>query len=58
MVTKASRSQSTGGTRPSGGQNKPPSGGPAGAGKARGAANLSSTAKTTPGGRGPVPKAK
>jgi hypothetical protein len=35
--------------RSTGGQNKPPSGGPAGAGKARGAANLATTAKTTPG---------
>jgi hypothetical protein len=44
--------------RSTGGQNKPPSGGAAGAGKARGAANLSSTARTTPGGGKPVPKAK
>jgi hypothetical protein len=57
MVTKASGSQSTK-TVPTGGQNKPVSGGAAGAGKARGQANLSSTARTTPGGRGPVPKAK
>lgn len=42
----------------SGGQNKPRPGGPAGGGMARGGANVSSTAKTTPGGRGPVPKAR
>lgn len=40
-----------------GGQNKPV-GGTGGGGGARGQANLSSTARTTPGGRGPVPKAK
>jgi hypothetical protein len=44
--------------RPTGGQNKPPSGGKAGAGAARGGANTPSLGKTTPGGRGPIPKAK
>lgn len=44
--------------RSTGGQNKPAAGGKAGAGMARGGAQLPSTAKTTAGGRGPVPKAK
>jgi hypothetical protein len=44
--------------RSTGGQNKPPSGGAAGAGQARGGANLSSTARTTSGSGKPVPKAK
>jgi hypothetical protein len=57
MVTKATGSQSTK-TTPTAGQNKPVAGGAAGAGKARGQANLSTLGKTTPGGRGPVPKAK
>jgi hypothetical protein len=57
MVMKASGSQSTK-TTPRQGQNKPVAGGKAGAGKARGAAPLPSLARTTPGGRGPLPKAK
>jgi hypothetical protein len=43
--------------RSTGGQNKPV-GGTGGGGGARGQANLSTLGKTTPGGRGPVPKAK
>jgi hypothetical protein len=57
MVTKAKGSQSTG-IKSGGGQNKPSSGGKAGAGAARGGANTPSLGKTTPGGRGPLPKAK
>ena len=48
MVTKASGSQSTG-IKSGGGQNKPGTGGRAGAGAARGGAKLASPAKTTPG---------
>lgn len=50
--------KSTTNVRSGGGQNKPAAGGKAGAGQARGGANVSSTARTTPGGRGPLPKAK
>jgi len=46
MVTRASGSQSTK-TVPRQGQNKPVAGGPAGAGKARGAASLPSISRTT-----------
>jgi hypothetical protein len=46
MVTRASGSQSTK-TVPRQGQNKPVSGGPAGAGKDRGTARLPPTNKTT-----------
>jgi hypothetical protein len=49
MVTKATGSQSTK-TTSGGGQNKPQSGGTAGAGKARGGASLPSTSRTTSGG--------
>ena len=57
MVKKASGSQSTG-IKSGGGQNRPTSGGAAGAGKARGAAPLVSTTKTTQGGRFPIRPAK
>ena len=50
MVSKATGSQSTK-TVSTAGQNKPVSGGAAGAGKSRGGAALPSLAKTTPGGR-------
>lgn len=49
MVTKATGSQSTK-TVPRQGQNKPVSGGAAGAGKARGGAALPNISRTTPGG--------
>jgi hypothetical protein len=55
-VSKGSTGKS-GTIRSTGGQNKPV-GGTGGGGGARGQANLSSTARTTPGGRGPMPKAK
>jgi hypothetical protein len=46
MVTKASGSQSTG-IKSGGGQNKPSSGGAAGAGKSRGGASLPNPSRTT-----------
>jgi hypothetical protein len=55
--TRKGTTGKSGTIKSTGGQNKPV-GGTGGGGGARGQANLSTLGKTTPGGRGPVPKAK